>query len=109
MSPDEYQKVKAVFQSVLEIEPPKRAVFLDESCRDNDDLRREVERLLKNYDGDFMEEPAVQVVADLVVGDSLESGEQIGRYKILHRLGRGGVGEVYLARDKSLARNVAVK
>src|SRR5688500_15376002 len=109
MSPDEYQKVKVVFQSALEIELPKRAIFLDESCRDNNDLRREVERLLKNYDGDFLEEPAVQTVADLVIGDSLETGEQIGRYEILYRLGKGGAGEVYLARDRSLARNVAVK
>lgn len=109
MNPDDYQKVKEIFQSVLEIEPGGRGAFLDERCKGEDLVRAEVERLLTSYDSEFLEQPAVANVAEEIAGNGLGTGRQIGRYTIIKSIGKGGMGQVYLAEDSSLARQVALK
>ncbi len=73
------------------------------------ELRIEVERLLASYDSEFMEQPAVAEVAELVVPGELGNGRQLGRYTVLRSIGKGGMGEVYLAEDSRLSRQVALK
>src|SRR5215204_826013 len=109
MEADQYQKIKEIFNSVLGMRPEERRAFLDESCGAEDGLRVEVERLIASYDSEFMEQPAVAEVAELVVPDELGNGRQIGRYTILRSIGKGGMGEVYLADDSRLSRQVALK
>ena len=58
-----------------------------------------------------MEEPAVGMAAEGLVKDQVQAlvGKQMGSYKILSLLGKGGMGEVYRARDMKLEREVAIK
>jgi len=114
MNQDRWQKVKRLFDAVIELAPVERERFLDESCATDDRLRREVENLLDSFDEaeSFMETPAAREVASVIIKvepKNLEAGRCFGHYEIIKQIGAGGMGEVYLARDKKLDRRVAVK
>ncbi len=72
MNHEDYQKVKKIFQAALDIAPGERAAFLDKACQDNEDLRREVEKLLNSFDSQFLEMPAVARLADIVIEEKTE-------------------------------------
>ncbi len=109
---DRWRQVEELFHRALEREGPERAAFLDEACAGDEALRREVESLLaEQTESAFMETPAMEGEArDLAQGNrpGLE-GRRIGTFEILSPLGRGGMGEVWRARDSKLRREVAVK
>ena len=112
MANDDWNKAKLIFADAMNIAPAKRLAFLDEVCRGDAETRREVESLLASLDdaGSFMEKPAAQEVADLIrQNKSLEAGKIFGHYEIVRQIGAGGMGEVYLAKDTKLDRQVAVK
>ena len=109
MNREDYQQVKQIFQSVLDIVPDNRADYLNEKCSDNIALRREVEKLLSSYESGYLEQPAIEKVAEFMVGNQLEVGQEIGHYCIIKKIGAGGMGEVYLAEDTKLDRQVAIK
>jgi eukaryotic-like serine/threonine-protein kinase len=113
MNRQHWQQVKQIFQSVLEYPPDQRAAFLDEACADDPALRSEVESLISSYDqadGSF-QSVAVNVAAHMILDEQAKSvvGQQIGPYIVTAQIGRGGMGEVYLAEDSRLARRVALK
>ncbi len=114
MNAERWQKVKGLFDVALEIPSAKREEFLDNACMGDDDLRREVEKLLASFENaeSFMEQPAAREVASVIIKaetKNLEAGKCFGHYEIVRRIGAGGMGEVYLAQDKKLDRKVAIK
>ncbi len=114
MNPERYKHIDELLDVALELEPDKRAAFLDEACSGNEVLRKEVERLLAfDQQGEnFMDSPALQAASEFLVeppASRLTPGESIGPYKILSLLGAGGMGEVYRSSDTRIGREVAVK
>ena len=114
MTRDErWQRIKAIFFSAQSIAPAERASFLDEACGADELTRSEVESLLAADEGndDFLNAPAYEFVAGMLAdGDSeFAPGQDVGPYTILSLLGSGGMGEVYLAKDTRLPRQIALK
>ncbi len=107
MTPERWREIKKVLAAALEKTPPERAAYLDRDCADPS-LRREVESLILAHeqgDTSFMD----HAVPESKSNEVLKSGARLGPYEILGRIGAGGMGEVYQARDSRLNRIVAIK
>ncbi|MFI5246934.1 MAG: protein kinase [Nitrospirales bacterium] len=113
MTPEHWLQVKQIFQSAVECPPDDRAAFLDKTCAGNAELRSEVESLISSHDqaGDSLEAMAAGVAAQMLEEDQSASfiGRNVGPYSVIGLIGKGGVGEVYLAEDPRLGRRVALK
>src|SRR5947199_2644057 len=113
MTPERWQQVEEVLQAALDRPPHERASFLNEACSTDEELRQEANSLIDAYDeaGDFIEEPDIAHDAHVLISKHQQNniGREIGPYQIIERLGAGGMGEVYLAQDRRLDRQVALK
>ncbi len=117
MTPDRWRRVQEIFTAATESEPESWQAFLEEACRDDPALRKEVESLIRSLERastGFLESPVAGVLPKLVEEPSLapralEAGRRLGSYEILAPIGAGGMGEVYRARDLKLDRDVAMK
>ncbi|HEX6125550.1 MAG TPA: protein kinase [Pyrinomonadaceae bacterium] len=106
-----WKRVKEIFHEALRRQPPDRDAYLDESCNGDVGLRIEVESLLLslNEAKSFLEEPAFMSSADRDVLWQFENGDLVSHYRIVEPIGVGGMGQVYLAEDQKLHRQVALK
>jgi serine/threonine protein kinase/Tfp pilus assembly protein PilF len=113
MTPERWKQIDQIFHDALQRPPGDRAAFIAESCGDEECLRQEVVSLLAAHDqaASFIEVPAGDAAADFLADHNarLTSGTILNRYKILNLLGKGGMGEVYLAEDTKLSRQIALK
>ena len=112
ITPDKWERVKGLFDAVLQQAPADRASFLARVCPE-DDLRAQVEELLRNHNeaGSFLSKPILgHDRPSRDQRDRLISGTIIAsRFKIVRLLGKGGMGEVFEADDLKLHRQVALK
>jgi eukaryotic-like serine/threonine-protein kinase len=123
---DRNRKLEALFEAAVELPAPERAAFLDRACGHDHALRRELDALLVaaptfasrdrstamlrgQRDHDDTEVTPGADACGPRDSAGLAPGTAIEQYELIRRLGSGGMGDVFLARDTRLARRVAVK
>jgi eukaryotic-like serine/threonine-protein kinase len=120
-SSDRWRRIEQVFTAALEIPPVARENYLKTACGDDDDLRQEVESLLaRDYElsdtepspviSGIIEGTAASLFDDEAPRDAMV-GSELGNYRVIREIGRGGMGAVYLAvrADLTFEKKVAIK
>ena len=115
VNPERWKDVEAVFEQALELPPGEQSAFLRKTCAGDEQLRREVESLLESHRraGAFFDNADHFLSRESFEenGSFVVPGQTIDRYRIIHEIGRGGMGAVYLGEraDEQYQKRVAIK
>ncbi|MFG0330464.1 MAG: protein kinase [Phycisphaerales bacterium] len=110
---DRFDQIAELFEAARRLDPDEREAFLDSNCGADEALRHEIESLLAHHRdaGATFDSPIIQLSRVERGRPARQSrrGEKFGRYRIIRRLGSGGMGVVYLAEQDEPRRSVALK
>ena len=127
MKPERWRQIEDLYHEASALDEGRRAEFLSQACKGDEELRRELESLLAHGQNAarFIETPAMGIAARLIsseslrdatsaeilrVSETLPAGSNIGPYHLLQLIGEGGMGEVWLAEQREpVRRRVALK
>ena len=109
MASDRWSKIKSLYIAARQLQPQHRPAFLQSACEGDEEIRDEVESLLRHGDQADVDEFLQTAKVQLPKPSDSWTGRRVGSYVVGERIGAGGMGEVYRAKDTKLKREVAIK